>query len=364
MRPHDFNFNNRTMYGIKSDTERYIWAGYFLFVILSSLIGDTIILIASIKFKAFKLHKVMVIIIQHIAVSDLIHSLIYLVPRSAAIIADGWAIGDTLCYVNPYTMYIANSSGALLICSMTFTKLFTLKYPLKSNTMSSKKAHLICIAAWAMSPSFPIMNFLVDMSDVSFDFRNYVCDFRNSSNIWKWLTPVTSVLFLVIPNCLVITTTVSVLIIAKRVAERGRQSLKWQGITTTVLTATVYCISVLPYAVYRIGESVIDVDDKSKSFFYTTFYRLASSFYSLNTISNFYIYSLTVSSFREFLKSGTRRRQSYQKVSLYTSSSRGIVKIVHLINKFDLIYSRFEPSSLFNIKIFEIYKINQIIMLF
>ena len=58
----DHHLSNKTIYGI--DAARYTWAGYFLFVIISSLIGDTTILIASIRYKAFKLHKVTVTIIQ------------------------------------------------------------------------------------------------------------------------------------------------------------------------------------------------------------------------------------------------------------------------------------------------------------
>ena len=308
-----FNFDNKTLYGIQSETGRYIWSGYFILVITSSLIGDSIILIASIKYRAFKLHKTMIVIIQHIAVSDLIGSIVYLTPRVSAMIADGWALGDTLCYINPYTMYIANSSSALLICAMTSTKLYILKFPLRSGTVSpSKTAHCICSVAWIMSPSFSLLNFLIDRSDIYFDYRNYVCDFRNlSSDIWTWLTPVLTVFFLILPNCLVIGTTICVLVLAKRVADRGSKSLKWQGILTTVLTAAVYCISVLPYAIYRIGDYFITVPDKSRSFFHTYFYELASSFYSLNTMSNFYIYSLTVTSFREFLKSKTRTISDY-----------------------------------------------------
>ena len=69
---HSHTFSNHTLYGIYSDAVRYLWAGYFVFVLLSSLIGDTTILIASIKYRAFKLHKVVVVIIQHIAVCDLL----------------------------------------------------------------------------------------------------------------------------------------------------------------------------------------------------------------------------------------------------------------------------------------------------
>ena len=147
---------------------------------------------ASTKYRACKLHKVIVVIIQHIAVSDLLQSVVYLVPRVAAILSDGWELGDSLCLVNPYTMYIANSSSALLICAMTFSKLFILKYPLRSNTMMTRRfAHCICVGAWVLSPSFSLMNLIIDRNDIYFDYRNYVCDFRNvSSEIWRWLTPV------------------------------------------------------------------------------------------------------------------------------------------------------------------------------
>ena len=56
----DSEFSNKTEYGIETAAQRYTWAGYYLFVILSSLIGDTTILVASIKFRAIKLHRVLV----------------------------------------------------------------------------------------------------------------------------------------------------------------------------------------------------------------------------------------------------------------------------------------------------------------
>jgi hypothetical protein len=91
------------------------------------------------------------------------------------------------------------------------------------------------------------------------------------------------------------------LVLAKKVARRGRETLKWQGIMTTVIVALVYCISVLPYVVYHIGKSFLDRDEESNKIFFTTYYKVAQSILWLNTISNFYIYSLTVQSFRDFL---------------------------------------------------------------
>jgi len=206
---------------------------------------------------------------------------------------------------------------------MTTSKLLLLKYPLQFGTITLKKAHLICVACWLAAFTLPVTFLLVDKNDVSFSYRDYLCDYGFSSQVWHYLRPFMAVLFGFIPTSLVVLTTVWLLIEARKVVSRRRESLKWQGIVTTVLTATVYCLSLLPWIAYRVGESIVSVDDKSKSSFYTTFYRVAISLLSLNTISNFYIYCLTVSSFREFIRS---KMQLYYHfiTNMETSSSHGI----------------------------------------
>ena len=125
---------------------------------------------------------------------------------------------------------------------------------------------------------------------------------------------------LFLPNCLVVVTTVYLLVIAKQVARRGGDSLKWQGIMTTTLTATVYCISILPYVVYCVRESIVTAEDKSARFFHGAFRRMALSFLYLNTISNFYIYGLSVDSFRDFVS--TKMRQTYRMITRTGISAR------------------------------------------
>ena len=305
--------SNITAYGITNDAVRYTWAGYYLFVIASSFVGDTIILIASIKYKAFKLHRVIVVVIQHVAFCDLVVSATDILPKMVTVIADKWVLGNTFCYLYPYGQFYSNLTSVFLICVMTTSKLLLLKYPLQFGTTTLKKAHLICLASWLAAFALPGTLFLVDKDDVSFSYRGYECDYGFSSEIWLYLRPFTAALFGFIPTCLVVSTTFCLLIKAKKVLSHSRESLKWQGIVTTVLTATVFCLSVLPLIVYRVGESIVIVDDKSKSSFYTTFFRVVISFLSLNTISNFYIYSLTVYSFRAFVRS--KMQLSYQYIT-------------------------------------------------
>ena len=101
---------------------------------------------------------------------------------------------------------------------------------------------------------------------------------------------------------------------------------------TVILVAAVYCLSVLPIFSYHIAVPLIisGEDLKSKPFFGTTYYRAASSFVTLNTISNFYIYSLTVPSFREFVWATIRLRsnrissQSHVTSNNVTSHDRNV----------------------------------------
>ena len=320
--------SNITAYGITNDAVRYTWAGYYLFVIASSLIGDTTILIASIKYRAFKLHRVIVVVIQHVAFCDLVVSATDILPKMVTVIADKWVLGNIFCYLYPYGQFYSNLTSVFLICAMTTSKLLLLKYPLQFGTTTSKKAHLICVICWL--PGFILLGtgLLVDKYDVFFSYRGYQCEYGLSSEVWHYLNPFIAVLFGLIPTSLVVLTTLCLLIKARKVVSRSRDSLKWQGIVTTVLTATVYCLSLLPYIAYRVGESIVSVDDKSKSSFHTTFYRVALSLLSLNTISNFYIYSLTVSSFRAFIRS--KMQLFYPcNTNVETSSNHGITNFVY-----------------------------------
>ena len=294
------NFSNKTLYGIESKTMRQVWAGHFIFILLSSAIGDTTILVAPIKYNAIRLNKLIVVTIQHIAVCDLLVCLLCVSvgPRALSLIADGWVLGGALCYILTYTAYYFVPVGLFLICSMTTWKLLILNYPLRVKSWSVKHAHTVSALIWTSLLILPIILLLTDHGDVAFNYRTYVCDYGFTSSTWTWLRPTLATIFVFTPNIFVVASTLCLLVMAHKVARRGRESLKWQGITTTVLVAAVYCISVLPYSIYHFAES--SVEDQ-RSFLHSDFSRIAESCLYMNTISNFYIYCLTVSSFREFL---------------------------------------------------------------
>ena len=142
------NYSNYTLFGIKNEAERQTWAASLIFILICSVLGDTAIFVASIKYNAFKLHETIVVFIQHIAVCDLLYSLAGIFPRIVSMISDGWVFGTTLSYIVAHSVYIANSAGLVLICAMTSSKLWLLKYPLRSQHVSRKKGHVVCVFIW------------------------------------------------------------------------------------------------------------------------------------------------------------------------------------------------------------------------
>ena len=296
-----YNFSNRTQFEIKNDTERYLWAGWLTFVFVSSLLGESLILLASIKYKAFNLHKIIVTIIQHIAVSDLLHSVGCVAPALLSTIYNTGSPYRLFDYVRSFLLFYTGQTSSVFISALTLGKLILLKYPLKLKSLSRKHAHKLCAGIWVVSVSVPVLQLAIDKDDVIFDYRVYFSAYRYSSSQWKILLPVTALIFLIAPGVTVVVSTVLILREARKVVRRTQESLRWQGITTVVLTATVYTIAFLPVAVYFMVEPFVEKDQDKPREFHIEFARAVNGILELQILSNFFIYSLTVASFRRFL---------------------------------------------------------------
>ena len=310
---YNHEFGNKTNYGIESDAVRYTWAAYYLFVIASSWIGDSIILVASIKYKAIKLHRVVVGIIQHIAVCDLMLATVNALVRFVSLIAERWVFGRSLCYVATYVHYFTKSASIFLICAMATFKVLLLKYPLTFRTTSRGAAHRICALCWVAALILPGAHLIVDSTDEFFNYVIYQCYFGfTKTDIWSYLRPLLGCLIILPPSVTIVAASIYLLVIANRVARAGKTSLNWQGTVTIILTAGIYILSYLPYFVSLIIESLVD-EETARGEAFIAFYRIALTLLSFNTFSNFFVYCLAVHSFRSFVSSKIFRTKQTEK---------------------------------------------------
>ena len=249
----NYNYTNSTLFELKNDALRYTWASWYIFVVLGSILGDSTILYASIKYRVFNLHAVTVTLMQHTAACDLLLSIVLVLPNAVSTIigGQGWKLGTFCNYSRVYVMYYSYPVAAYLISALTTFKVLLLKYPLRASTWSYRHAYKICAVIWTVSLYNPVSFLIVDKSDLYYDARIYSYDYGFSSDIWHFLAPIGSFIMLLTPNIVTIVATVILVVTAIKSARTLQRTLKWQGILMVILSALVYTVSVFPIIVYK-----------------------------------------------------------------------------------------------------------------
>ena len=291
------SFNN-PVFGFHSDAERYSWAAYNIIVSLCSLFGDALILYASFQRDAFQVHKFTVTVMQYIAVADMACAITRCLPTAVSLIANTWVLGDALCYATDYLNRYSFVMGMCLIAVMTSGKFLTLKYPLRSASLNKRMAHRVCIITCIGYMVFLGIELIADKDDIAFDYRVYTCQYRYSAPLFKKFLPFSAIFIFFLPNIVIVATTICILGMAARSARRFGESVQWRGALPVILTATVYCIATIPRFIYFIGRNFM-----KDLRFHVQYYRISANLTSVNIMANFFIYALTITSFRRFLLS-------------------------------------------------------------
>lgn len=211
-----------------------------------------------------------------------------------------WILGDVIGFIRMNFSYYGFLVSWLLIATLSTLKLTILKFPLRAKTWDTRHGHMICTTIWALGIASPVQFFIIGWDDIFFDYRIYLTDYKFSAPIWEWYLPLCTVIMSVLPLLTVAITTIPTLMIlnnARKVAKKSRGRVRWQGIITVVFTATFHSLSTFPSVIYMVGYLTVGWGD-----FDIQFKRCSMFVVILNVTSNFYIYSLTVRSFQDFIK--------------------------------------------------------------
>ena len=95
---------------IQSTPERVFLIIWCLFTLTASLLGDTVILVATLRYKAIQMHKVVIAVMQHLAISDLLQTVFRVLPTTLVLLSDEWRIGEVTCHIQS-NIYFFNAIG-------------------------------------------------------------------------------------------------------------------------------------------------------------------------------------------------------------------------------------------------------------
>ena len=292
-----------------SPVERYTLIGWTSVILVSCIIGNTIILLATSRYKAIRLDKTSVVLIKNIAICDLLSGIFAVHPTLASLLYGDWPYGTISCCVFNYLKVPTFVAAILLICGLHLSKLHTVLYPLRALGRDSKPGHKISVVVLVLSLCPILLQIAIDSRDVAFDYRSFMCTYLSSAPIWEIVSPMTVGLFMLLPNLTVVGTSIALLRVIKRA---GR--LK-QGLRTTLYVGVGYIIvngpmtfhlfilknasKILPAEVIRFYENNL-----FKSVFFFTF---------CNCSLNFFVYYRSVKSFNVFVRRACRRARCFFK---------------------------------------------------
>ena len=127
MEPEDLP--NVEVYGIQNDILRYAYIAYLLLVMFSSLVGDSLVLVETLKYEAMKINCFLVVLLQHIAVLDILTCITYVIPQITSMMCGKWVLGGLYCQVNSIASLYVMTVNQLFTCSMAFIKVLVVKFP-------------------------------------------------------------------------------------------------------------------------------------------------------------------------------------------------------------------------------------------
>ena len=310
-------YSNVTLYGVESAGVRYTWAVWNALVLLTSLFGDTTIIIASIGYNAIQVHAGLIPFIQHLAIADLILAVFYVLPEVISVVFNGWVLGQAFCALTAYLSYYVFSLSFFLIAGMTSGKLLMVLSPMRARVWSSGRSQGICAVMWVFCLGLPLTQSLVDKTDVCFDSRKYNCTYGYTGNIWGWLKPVLFFVMALLPGMTIFGTSILLLKKARSVIQEG---LRLAGMLTVLVTSGVYIFSILPFVAYSIVEPFLEKDPTKVGQFQLKYYSVACAFLNFHIMSNFFIYYFTVSKFRKFVRGIVCREDQGEFFLHYISS--------------------------------------------
>ena len=190
------------------------------------------------------------------------------------------------------------------MAGLTSGKLMMIQCPMKAREWTEEKSHKICTATWVFCFALPLALSIVDGTDACFDSRKYNCTYGYTSEIWVWLKPAAFFIMALTPGITIVATSILLL---RKAAIVSRESLRWQGMLTVLVTAAVYMLSILPFVAHGIAEPFLEKDPTKVTPFQFNYYRVACAFLSFHVMANFFVYSLTMPSLRDFVREMSRR---------------------------------------------------------
>ena len=276
-----------------SDTVRYTLISWCLLSAVLSLTGNTIVLIATRKYRALKLDEYSVRLMENLAVADLGYTLSGILVTVVAIATKSWPYGKEMCVVDRFLTSVFYNITPLIVALLCGSKLSCLLSPFSAYTRPTSGILVGMVSVWVLVTTSCLVSIIVYRSNVYYDNLSFQCwvDYTHRHYFGTIL-----IAYMILVAMVIIIATVWLLVVARRITGR----IQKKGAVAIISVSVIYSIATVPTAVLMALELTK---------WYTTWSDEAQAICKIVTMYTFYltnfcnpiVYYFSVNSFKEFV---------------------------------------------------------------
>ena len=270
---------------------------YLSIVTLLGLFGNCTVFYSSVRYDAIKLDRVSVILVQSLAVADILYIISNIFPQALTNLAGKWILGPVYCFINAQIGFIPGSANALTVFLITSYRLWLVTHPF--STVSEIKVKIIVILTWMLATAGMVIS-LAYKSSSTFNPSNGKCMSSVYENAKAGPLFKVAVAVIVMMPLLVITIeNIFLCAIAVRTSRRFQgevnTKINFKALIMVCALSGLFILSWVPYVIFTFMKS--KNPDISQSLDLLAFNCMA-----INAFVNPILYTLTNKRFGMYVK--------------------------------------------------------------
>ena len=219
---------------------------------VTSLLGNTVVVVATLKVGVIKLDRATVILIRNIAVADMGFAVRILLTVEE-IVNKRVDNGGAICFATLLCARFFAWADAVLICALNISKLGSLRRPFENRLRTAKCGHLLAAFVWAAAGGSALV-FCISLLSLSKGVDELVkfcpsslhCCYTSLPFFIKNMSTVFSVIWVILPTVCIIVTTVALFRFVYSVSGLSRQSVMTLLLISTVFAGKCFVLTLLP----------------------------------------------------------------------------------------------------------------------
>ena len=143
--------------------EEILIISYTIVVLVFGIIGNSFVLIGSIKYKAIDMDIVTIKLIENLAICDIMCTVLLFVPMFTVVTSRRWILGNAICYISAYFASTSYATEILTTTIIVIQRLCSVKFALSgSYQLQESNVMYVIVLMWCVGFALPIGAILIE----------------------------------------------------------------------------------------------------------------------------------------------------------------------------------------------------------